>query len=1002
MLKRFIFLFPLIMFIFSPNVDAQTAQSLLFSTDPNTQSGGNPIVWFFDFVPTSINFCFNGGSCTGFIPAFDFVPIGGPQAVFAGLSGTFGAQADGTNISAIAFGSGSQASCVIFTYSNPNGSYRYCGEFPDNDGDGVSNTLDSCPITGNQGYGVNSIGCPETIPDMDNDGKQDNVDQCPTIYALTPSGCPDTDGDGGHDLIDQCPNQAGPANTYCPGTTPQPIDTDRDNDSFLNDADSCPDTYGVSPDGCPDRNEDESDTNIDRIPDIEDDCPRVPGPSINNGCPYNPDNCQIANWRIDKVNVRAGASTETDVLGQFSNDQFPLDVLGIEGDWYLVSFNGGTAYVNKDFVEKGTLEGCGQVTSNDGDALEFAIEQLEQQCGSISDSQRNALTTATDYQQLLIAISPDDPCSALEKLNASGTVPVAVVTDYVLVSNRIPSMEEVIAQIATCNPNLIARFREILENPQRNGYSFDTVAVLQALGTTNICEKLQEIIDNGLNSGNFTGDEAIAVGVVLCRPSDMAPKRFDDIVNNIINTWNIPLEAVTCDLIDIINRIGTPSRQQMDLFSKFLSCQMPYDKAFIYLQNAIASGNDTHEDVDLSQVSCTEIEINYSCTDCTYYEVSLGVFEECVARTASSTSVAYIRKQIAIYLKNHEPLLTERERELILNAESPCDAVLRYLEIGIITPIQNDVIAPVVTIVDNTPTPTLVVQSTVTTPPSPTIVQILLDGVIEPSFFRAKSVFVRTENGNDNIYVIQDQQEVQIDTEVQGEKYYPILFKHNQYTYLVYTLEDTNGVKIRIVNLDVTTQGTRNGYNPTMPDGVQPILARVTFISPWVIFSANDGNIYALDFESLDLPFVMMENAENPSGINRSNALIFERPGSDGNIHLWANGIISENPIDKDINGECFSPIASYINRDALVWFVCNVNGNRVVYTTSLYNFNPLEEEVQGVQPETISLAEIEGDFYLDDGNEIYIFSRNTGRSITTKVIGGGQSERSRQISVLR
>jgi hypothetical protein len=85
--------------------------------------------------------------------------------------------------------------------SYPNDSVSYgIHWFPknelDSDGDGVPDAVDTCPDEGDNGYGVDSDGCPlsESTPDRDGDGIPDSEDTCPDEgdggYGLDPDGCP--------------------------------------------------------------------------------------------------------------------------------------------------------------------------------------------------------------------------------------------------------------------------------------------------------------------------------------------------------------------------------------------------------------------------------------------------------------------------------------------------------------------------------------------------------------------------------------------------------------------------------------------------------------------------------------------------------------------------------------------------------------------------------------------------------------------------------------------
>jgi len=120
--------------------------------------------------------------------------------------------------------------------------------YPDDDGDGVRNSLDKCPDTP-KGVKVDSNGCPI---DSDGDGVPDYLDKCPGTPKGTKvdaKGCPlDSDGDGVPDTRDLCPDtpkgMAVDANG-CPDT---------DGDGVPDNLDKCPGTTrGVPVDdtGCP-------------------------------------------------------------------------------------------------------------------------------------------------------------------------------------------------------------------------------------------------------------------------------------------------------------------------------------------------------------------------------------------------------------------------------------------------------------------------------------------------------------------------------------------------------------------------------------------------------------------------------------------------------------------------------------------------------------------------------------------------------------------------------
>jgi outer membrane protein OmpA-like peptidoglycan-associated protein len=147
----------------------------------------------------------------------------------------------------------------------------------DEDGDGIDDTLDACPVEAEDVDGWHDEdGCPE--PDNDDDGLADHDDTCPDEAEdrdgdNDTDGCPDldSDGDGIHDGYDSCPQQAEDMDgdrdeDGCP-------DNDRDRDNIDDDHDQCADQpedtdgYGDE-DGCP-----ETDFDNDGNPDDGDQCP---------------------------------------------------------------------------------------------------------------------------------------------------------------------------------------------------------------------------------------------------------------------------------------------------------------------------------------------------------------------------------------------------------------------------------------------------------------------------------------------------------------------------------------------------------------------------------------------------------------------------------------------------------------------------------------------------------------------------------------------------------
>jgi hypothetical protein len=151
----------------------------------------------------------------------------------------------------------------------------------DRDGDGIEDTLDTCP---DEPGPASPDGCP--IPgDADGDEVPDADDACPDEPGLLDDeGCPDRDGDGVPDHLDEDPDEPGPADTDgAPDTDgdgvpddedlspedPGPADAggapesgagDRDGDGAPDDVDPCPDDAGAPEDGfCPPPGDDPGD-----------------------------------------------------------------------------------------------------------------------------------------------------------------------------------------------------------------------------------------------------------------------------------------------------------------------------------------------------------------------------------------------------------------------------------------------------------------------------------------------------------------------------------------------------------------------------------------------------------------------------------------------------------------------------------------------------------------------------------------------------------------------
>lgn len=95
----------------------------------------------------------------------------------------------------------------------------------DRDGDGYPDADDRCP----NDYGEGDLGCPDDL-DSDKDGVPDSRDRCPNQWGDSAGGCPvpDEDGDGILDSSDSCVDEAEVYNGYqdedgCPDDEPAEV-----------------------------------------------------------------------------------------------------------------------------------------------------------------------------------------------------------------------------------------------------------------------------------------------------------------------------------------------------------------------------------------------------------------------------------------------------------------------------------------------------------------------------------------------------------------------------------------------------------------------------------------------------------------------------------------------------------------------------------------------------------------------------------------------------------
>ncbi len=75
----------------------------------------------------------------------------------------------------------------------------------------------------------------------------------------------------------------------------------------------------------------------------------------------------------DQLNVRSGPGTEYEVLGVLPVGE-TVEALSVKGDWYLISFNGDTAYINAEYVTPSSPTGTTTSTTHTGPSNEVYLD----------------------------------------------------------------------------------------------------------------------------------------------------------------------------------------------------------------------------------------------------------------------------------------------------------------------------------------------------------------------------------------------------------------------------------------------------------------------------------------------------------------------------------------------------------------------------------------------------------------------------------------------------
>jgi len=225
----------------------------------------------------------------------------------------------------------------ILSWDEDDGGFRYqrSTPSPDEDSDGVKDSLDNCLGTP-EGETVDANGCSDSQKDADNDGVSDAIDICantPTGETVDTNGCSDSqkdaDADGVSDAIDICANTP----------TGETVDTngcsdsqkDADNDGVSDAIDTCADTptgETVDTSGCSDS---QKDADNDGVFDAIDICADTPtGETVDaNGCSDSQKDAD-ADGVSDAIDICANTPTgETVDANGCSDSQKDADADGV-------------------------------------------------------------------------------------------------------------------------------------------------------------------------------------------------------------------------------------------------------------------------------------------------------------------------------------------------------------------------------------------------------------------------------------------------------------------------------------------------------------------------------------------------------------------------------------------------------------------------------------------------------------------------------------------------
>ena len=143
----------------------------------------------------------------------------------------------------------------------------------------------------------------------------------------------------------------------------------------------------------------------------------------------------------DYLNIRSAASTEGDIIGKMPGGS-ACEVIGEEGDWYLIQSGGVTGYVSKEYI----------LTGYDANvkAMETMTEVLRVNCDVLNVRQEPSqdCSVTTQISQGEIMEITDKSIDGWYKILING-LEGYVSADYVDVLNTLPCAERIVPLVAT-------------------------------------------------------------------------------------------------------------------------------------------------------------------------------------------------------------------------------------------------------------------------------------------------------------------------------------------------------------------------------------------------------------------------------------------------------------------------------------------------------------------------------------------------------------------------